>query len=118
MRESDSFHPSNLSLSERHYSFGEDIEEDCNDEGCDDEEDNGGYLLVESETEEAPREKRNRKKRARRPMHVPRIVKLDIRRHYGTMIANIMNSLDLSLSKSFFETYGHKEFMILAIIVP
>jgi uncharacterized protein YqgV (UPF0045/DUF77 family) len=108
VRESDSLHPSNLSLNERNYSFGEDVEEDCNDEGFDDEEDDGGYLMVESETEEVPHKKRIRKKRARRPL--PRIVKHDIRRHYGTMIANIINSLDLSLTKSFFETYGHKDF--------
>ena len=110
VRESDSFDPSNLSLNETNYSYGEDIEEDCNDEGFDDEEDNDGHLMVESEPEEAPHKKRIRKKRARRPLHVPRIVKHDIRRHYGTMIANIINSLDLSLTKSFFETYGHKDF--------
>lgn len=98
-----------LSLCENNLSFGEDIEEDFDDD-CDDEVDDGGYLLVESETEEAPKKKRIRKKRTRRPTYVPRIVKHDIRRHYGAMIANITNSFDLSLTKSFFETYGHKDF--------
>ena len=110
MGESESSLTSIFSLWERNSSFDEGIEEDGHDEDFADEGDVSGYLLVESETEEAQKKKRIRKKRARRPTYIPRVVKHDIRRHYGAMIANITNTFDVSLTKSFFETYGHRDF--------
>lgn len=49
-------------------------------------------------TEKKPR-KRNRQ------AALPRVIKTDIRRHYGTMITNVFNSHDISLLQSFFATY-------------
>lgn len=42
----------------------------------------------------------------RKEGHVPRVVKNDIRRHYGTMIMNVFNGSSEDLVKSFFQTYA------------
>lgn len=47
-----------------------------------------------------------KKRRIRnRRVPLPKIVKTDIRRHYGTMMANVLNTHSISLLQSFFATY-------------
>ncbi len=41
----------------------------------------------------------------RNKMHIPKIVKSDIRRQYGVMFANVYNSLDCEMMKSFTSLY-------------
>ncbi len=41
----------------------------------------------------------------RNKMHIPKIVKSDIRRQYGVMFANVYNSLDCEMMKSFTSSY-------------
>lgn len=59
--------------------------------------------------EKVPKKKRIRKKRARKIPYIPRIVKHDVRRFYSRMIANVLNSHDISLLSSFLETYAHRD---------
>lgn len=102
------------------------IEEDggCDDDvygddwifdGEDDENDSDTRFLSESPSDQGSaqgalvtKKKRIRKKRPRKVPFVPRVVKHDIRRYYTSMIANVSNSHDISLLKSFYETYAAK----------
>jgi hypothetical protein len=84
-------------------------------DGEDDENDNDTRFLSESPSDQASaqgalvtKKKRIRKKRPRKIPYVPRVVKHDIRRYYSSMIANVSNSHDISLLKSFYETYAAK----------
>lgn len=46
------------------------------------------------------------RKRKYRPPTIPRIVKHDIRRHYSKMLVNVTNQHNISLLKSFYETFA------------
>lgn len=48
-----------------------------------------------------------RKRRRSRTPFIPPVVKHDIRRFYGRMLTNVYNTLDVSLLKSFLETYSN-----------
>lgn len=66
-----------------------------------DEECNSQEAVAENDTK-----RRIRKPRKRRLDYVPPVVKHDIRRHYSRMLINVANSSNISLLKSFLETYG------------
>lgn len=51
--------------------------------------------------------------------YIPRILKNDVRRHYGTMITNVFNTNNQEFVKSFFKCYGIPSFrMILPPLDP
>lgn len=52
-------------------------------------------------------------KRKRKLLSFPRLVRYDIRRHYGTMFVNTINSFDIGLLFTFFSTYCHGNVCLL-----
>lgn len=50
--------------------------------------------------------RRRRIRPKRKKNYIPRVVKSDIRRHYGSMVANVLNSCNNELMHSFFQNYA------------
>lgn len=76
----------------------------------DNDDDESGSSLAKCESSSSDDMAIQPKKRKRGKDFIPRVVKNDVRRYYGTMIMNVLNTCDEDFAKSFFRTYAVPSF--------
>jgi hypothetical protein len=62
-----------------------------------------------TKVDKTQRKKRKQPTETKRQQFLPRIVKSDIRRQYGTMFANVYNSPDFDYMKDFMDTFCNQD---------